>query len=255
MESTLLYSGAKFGTGGAGIAMQSMTNNYGFNVYKDNNNYVEMFQRSSEWGLKGVVNGSPVFQFGSTNKIGPFDYDKSDLISNIGDNKMTLNAQYIKFEYMRGTTNSHYVYLGTPGNAGYGSNTLLVVEGGDIYHQGYVYSENRVGRFYSSDIHLRGEMKMYDRATITDYDGNVLIKNGKFCAPVKSISFYGTSMSFTPSAVIYGINLIGSAGVNVKIAAGYQGQILILMNYSGKSFNIVKNNNDLITRVLSLIHI
>lgn len=249
MESTLLYSGAKFGTGGAGIAMQSMTNNYGFNVYKDNNNYVEMFQRSSEWGLKGVVNGSPVFQFGSTNKIGPFDYDKSDLISNIGDNKMTLNAQYIKFEYMRGTTNSHYVYLGTPGNAGYGSNTLLVVEGGDIYHQGYIYSENRVGRFYSSDIHLRGEMKMYDRATITDYDGNVLIKNGKFCAPVKSISFYGTSMSFTPSAVIYGINLIGSAGVNVKIAAGYQGQILILMNYSGKSFNIVKNNNDLITRV------
>ena len=64
MESTLLYSGAKFGTGGAGIAMQSMTNNYGFNVYKDNNNYVEMFQRSSEWGLKGVINGTLVFQLG-----------------------------------------------------------------------------------------------------------------------------------------------------------------------------------------------
>lgn len=64
MESTLLYSGAKFGTGAAGIAMQSMTNNYGFNVYKDNNNYVEMFQRSSEWGLKGVVNGTLVFQLG-----------------------------------------------------------------------------------------------------------------------------------------------------------------------------------------------
>lgn len=64
MESTLLYSGAKFGTGGAGIAMQSMTNNYGFNVYKDNNNYMEMFQRSSEWGLKGVVNGTLVFQLG-----------------------------------------------------------------------------------------------------------------------------------------------------------------------------------------------
>lgn len=64
MESTILYSGAKFGTGGAGIAMQSMTNNYGFNVYKDNNNYVEMFQRSSEWGLKGVVNGTLVFQLG-----------------------------------------------------------------------------------------------------------------------------------------------------------------------------------------------
>ena len=162
MESTLLYSGAKFGTGGAGIAMQSMTNNYGFNVYKDNNNYVEMFQRSSEWGLNGVVNGSPVFQFGSTNKIGPFDYDKNDLISDVGSNKMTLNAQYVKFEYMRGTTNSHYAYLGTPGNAGYGSNTLLVVEGGDIYHQGYIYSENRVGRFYASDIIARGLLELRD---------------------------------------------------------------------------------------------
>ena len=75
---------------------------------------------------------------------------------------MTLNAQYVKFEYMRGTTNSHYAYLGTPGNAGYGSNTLLVVEGGDIYHQGYIYSENRVGRFYASDIIARGLLELRD---------------------------------------------------------------------------------------------
>lgn len=250
MESTLLYSGAKFGTGGAGIAMQSMTNNYGFNVYKDNNNYVEMFQRSSEWGLKGVVNGSPVFQFGSTNKIGPFDYDKSDLISNVGDNKMTLNAQYVKFEYMRGTTNSHYAYLGTPGNAGYGSNTLLVVEGGDIYHQGYIYSENRVGRFYSSDIHMRGEMKMYDNATITDYNGNFLIKNGCFGWPIRSLNIYGTSTTIASNYMIGLINLIASSGVNVTLKPGFPGQILVLLNYTTNNMRIVRNDNGALVTIL-----
>lgn len=250
MESTLLYSGAKFGTGGAGIAMQSMTNNYGFNVYKDNNNYVEMFQRSSEWGLKGVVNGSPVFQFGSTNKIGPFDYDKSDLISNVGDNKMTLNAQYVKFEYMRGTTNSHYAYLGTPGNAGYGSNTLLVVEGGDIYHQGYIYSENRVGRFYSSDIHMRGEMKMYDNATITDYNGNFLIKNGCFGWPIRSLNIYGTSTTIASNYMIGLINLIASSGVNVTLKPGFPGQILVLLNYTTNNMRIVRNDDGALVTIL-----
>lgn len=244
MESTLLYSGAKFGTGGAGIAMQSMTNNYGFNVYKDNNNYVEMFQRSSEWGLKGVVNGSPVFQFGSTNKIGPFDYDKSDLISNVGDNKMTLNAQYVKFEYMRGTTNSHYAYLGTPGNAGYGSNTLLVVEGGDIYHQGYIYSENRVGRFYSSDIHMRGEMKMYSGATITDYDGNVVIKNGISGGKIKYISIYGTSNTIASDYKVGLIVRIGSSGCNTTLSPGeFIGQIIYLLNYTTSSCNLMRNDD------------
>lgn len=250
MESTLLYSGAKFGTGAAGIAMQSMTNNYGFNVYKDNNNYVEMFQRSSEWGLKGVVNGIPVFQFGSTNKIGPFDYDKSDLISDIGDNKMTLNAQYVKFEYMRGTTNSHYAYLGTPGNAGYGSNTLLVVEGGDIYHQGYIYSENRVGRFYSSDIHMRGEMKMYDNATITDYNGNFLIKNGCFGWPIRSLNIYGTSTTIASNYMIGLINLIASSGVNVTLKPGFTGQILVLLNYTTNNMRIVRNDNGALVTIL-----
>ena len=56
-------------------------------------------------------------------------------------------------------------------------------------------------------------------------------------------------MSFTPSSVIYGINTIGSANVNVTINGGTPGQILILMNYAGKSFNIVKSNGALVTRV------
>lgn len=79
--------------------------------------------------------------------------------------------------------------------------------------------------------------------------GDIVINDGVFCVPVKSTSFYGTSMTFAPSAMIYGINTIGSDNVNVKIANGVSGQILILMNYSGKRFNIVKSDGTLVTRV------
>lgn len=170
MESTLLYSGAKFGTGGAGIAMQSMTNNYGFNVYKDNNNYVEMFQRSSEWGLKGVVNGSPVFQFGSTNKIGPFSYTGNLLVADNPymlengykyDGGLVLSPNHIYFKYAMGSIYQQSVYIGVKGKHGsssYGDNTVLGVEGGDIWHQ--------AGDFYASNIRLRGDMDVYNNSII-----------------------------------------------------------------------------------------
>ena len=170
MESTLLYSGAKFGTGAAGIAMQSMTNNYGFNVYKDNNNYVEIFQRSSEWGLKGVVNGSPVFQFGSTNKIGPFSYTGNLLVADNPymlengykyDGGLVLSPNHIYFKYAMGSIYQQSVYIGVKGEHGsssYGDNTVLGVEGGDIWHQ--------AGDFYASNIRLRGDMDVYNNSII-----------------------------------------------------------------------------------------
>lgn len=116
MESTLLYSGAKFGTGGAGIAMQSMTNNYGFNVYKDNNNYMEMFQRSSEWGLKGVVGEKTILQLGSTNKIGGFDITDDRIGSIFGTggvgNGMSLYNFVVKFK-SDNSEDSRFAALGT----------------------------------------------------------------------------------------------------------------------------------------------
>lgn len=116
MESTLLYSGAKFGTGGAGIAMQSMTNNYGFNVYRDNDNYMEMFQRSSEWGLKGVVGGKTILQLGSTNKIGGFDITDDRIGSIFGTggvgNGMSLYNFVVKFK-SDNSEDSRFAALGT----------------------------------------------------------------------------------------------------------------------------------------------
>ena len=54
----------------------------------------------------------------------------------------------------------------------YGSDTLLAVEGGDIWHQGTVTTPSgssytsRSCRFYASDIHLRGDMEVYNNSII-----------------------------------------------------------------------------------------
>ena len=72
MSETRLWGGAEPMTG-KGLALVNDPDDRKFVVYNDSKNYVEMFQRENEWGLKGVINGNvdnPVFQLGSTNKIG-----------------------------------------------------------------------------------------------------------------------------------------------------------------------------------------
>ena len=266
-QDNQIYGGSDYGVG-PGVKITSKDAERSFKAYKDASNYISMFYNSaSDWGLKGVVGGNSVFQLGNPSGggtfIGPFNFTKTQLMSSsdvvIGSGTykqgFTLEDKKMSFNRAAGSIFQRMIEIGIA-NSTYGSETLLAVVGGDIWHQGVVTTpksdggyDSRSCRFYTSDIHMRGIMKMYDDATITDYDGNILIKNGKFCAPVKSTSFYGTSMTFAPSAMIYGINTIGSANVNVRIASGIPGQILVLMNYAGKSFNIVKSNGTLVTRV------
>ncbi len=68
--SELLYSGALLGSGAAGIQMKSSQNDWGFNVHKGDNDYVEMYYRSAtNWGIKGVIEGDTVFQLGNNNQV------------------------------------------------------------------------------------------------------------------------------------------------------------------------------------------
>ena len=261
-----VIGGKDFGVG-PGVKMTSTDAERSFKAYKDASNYISMFYNgTNDWGLKGVVGGNSVFQLGNPSGggtfVGPFNFTKTQLMSSsdvvIGSSTykqgFTLENNKIAFGRAVGSIYQRRAQIGIADNA-YGSDTLLAIEGGDIWHQGSVTIPNgssytsRPCRFYSNDIMMRGEMKMYENAMLTDHNGNILIKNGKFCAPIKSFSLYGSSMSFTPSSVIYGINTIGSANVNVTINGGTPGQILILMNYAGKSFNIVKSNGALVTRV------
>ncbi len=71
MSETRLWGGAELFTG-KGLALVNDPDDRKFVVYNDANNYVEMFQREDEWGLKGRVAGKDIFQLGNINKIGPF---------------------------------------------------------------------------------------------------------------------------------------------------------------------------------------
>lgn len=71
MSETRLWGGAELFTG-KGLALVNDPGDRKFVVYNDASNYVEMFQREDEWGLKGRVAGKDIFQLGNINKIGPF---------------------------------------------------------------------------------------------------------------------------------------------------------------------------------------
>ena len=260
-EKNNIYGGSKFGEG-AGVNIVSNTSERSFKAYKDENNFVSMFYNSAnDWGLKGVVGGSTVFQLGNPEGegtfIGPFNFTKTQLVSSddvIINNTtykqgFTLENNKLSFNRAVSSIYQRRVEMGIASTA-YGSDTLLAVEGGDIWHQGTVTTPSgssytsRSCRFYSSDIHMRGVMKMYDDATITDFDGNVVVKNGISGGKIKNISIYGTSNTIASDYKVGLINLIGSSGCDTTLSpGGFIGQIIYLLNYTTSSCNLMRNDN------------
>lgn len=248
-----IYGGEKFGDG-AGVNIVSNDTERAFKAYVDENNVVSMFYNSNDdWGLKGLVDGSPVFQLGSTNKIGPFSIHDDNLFADNPYNSykggLELAKNRIRFAYAEGSIYSQMAYLGVKGGSGssYGTDTILAVVGGDIWNQGVVRQSDgtsRSCRFYSSDIHMRGIMKMYNGATITDYDGNVVIKNGLSGGKIKNLSIYGTSNTIASDYKIGIIGLIASSGCNTTLSPGeFIGQTIYLLNYTTSSCNLMRNDD------------
>lgn len=63
-EDNNIWGGAKFGAG-EGIGIVSISGDRAFRAYKDTNNYVEMFQRTNEWGMVGrTSSGGELFRLG-----------------------------------------------------------------------------------------------------------------------------------------------------------------------------------------------
>lgn len=162
IEANALWAGSKFG-GGYGIEMQSKTDDYRISAYKDSDDYVELFYRTSGWGLQGFSNGSSVFQLGSTNKIGPFVFNTNSLEATtketIGstpyDNELTLYGDNIRFTAASGTIYQRQAIFGV-NNISNMQHALLYVEGGDIYHQGTVGKDGRRPcRFYTNAMYFR----------------------------------------------------------------------------------------------------
>lgn len=256
-----IYGGSDFGVG-PGVKITSKDSERSFKAYKDTNNYISMFYNSAnDWGLKGVVGGSTVFQLGNPEGegtfIGPFNFTKTQLVSSsdvtIGTSTykqgFTLENNKLSFNRAVSSIYQRRVEMGIASTA-YGSDTLLAVEGGDIWHQGTVTTPSgssytsRSCRFYSSDIHMRGIMKMYNDATITDYDGNVVIKNGISGGKIKDISIYGTSNTIASDYKVGLIGRIGSSGCNTTLSPGeFIGQIIYLLNYTTSSCNLMRNDD------------
>jgi hypothetical protein len=178
-----IYGGSDFGVG-PGVKITSKDTERSFKAYKDANNYISMFYNSAnDWGLKGVVGGSTVFQLGNPagkgTFVGPFNFTKTQLVSSsdvtIGSSNykqgFTLENNKISFNRAVSSIYQRRIEMGVADTA-YGSDSLLAVEGGDIWHQGTVTTPSgssytsRSCRFYASDIHLRGDMEVYNNSII-----------------------------------------------------------------------------------------
>lgn len=221
-----IYGGSDFGVG-PGVKITSKDTERSFKAYKDANNYISMFYNSAnDWGLKGVVGGSTVFQLGNPagegTFVGPFNFTKTQLVSSsdvtIGSSNykqgFTLENNKISFNRAVSSIYQRRVEMGVA-NTAYGSDTLLAVEGGDIWHQGTVTTPSGSGytsrscRFYASDIMMRGSMMMYNGSNIVleSADANAFVRVpcvSKYCKPATDIrlDLDQTVVSFTYTSKI-----------------------------------------------------
>ena len=233
MSETRLWGGAEPMTG-KGLALINDPGDRKFAVYNDANNYVEMFMREKDidtslkagWGFRGVVDGKEVFQLGYSDErgsfIGPFNFTKTQLVSSddvIINNTtykqgFTLENNKLSFNRAVSSIYQRRVEMGVA-NTAYGSDTLLAVEGGDIWHQGTVTTPSGSGytsrscRFYASDIMMRGSMMMYNGSNIVleSSNANAFVRVpcvSKYCKPATDIrlDLDQTVVSFTYTSKI-----------------------------------------------------
>lgn len=242
-----IIGGADYGAG-AGIKITSTDTERSFKAYKDASHYVEMFYRSaSDWGLKGV-DGSPVFQLGSTNKIGPFTIEKEVLnaknpyVLDSGyeyDGGLILAKNHIYFKYAMRSIYQQSAYLGVKGGAGssYGTNSILVVEGGDMWHQ--------AGLFYAADIRLRGDMNVDTGSIINMTNGSSLILG------VRNVSVNGTDPSITIRPRDSNFLTLNGNGDRKKIyltGAFEIGSWFIIMSYQSQGFDVFPPTGEYVWR-------
>ena len=91
IDGSTLYAGNKFGTGDyTGMCIQNLSTDRKFSVYKGNGNEVKMYQDAGGYGITALYSGNTVFQLGSINKIGGWNFDGESLYS--GTTKPTVDS-------------------------------------------------------------------------------------------------------------------------------------------------------------------
>lgn len=95
-EEFVMWAGSKWSTSVStgGISIGTRSDDRHFRAFLNYRNYVEMkYVSTSDWGLRGLFNGSVIFQLGNVNKIAGFTFDNNNLTGTnvqISPNRMTF---------------------------------------------------------------------------------------------------------------------------------------------------------------------
>ena len=201
-ESDGKFTGVMLGSDISGFGSDKLSGLFGF--------------KNGELTFSLDENGDAVFRgevIATTGEIGPFNigntYIESIYKTMIGSKEysgaLKLGKGMLDFNYASGSIYQKYAYLGAGNsNSGYGKDSMLVVEGGDIWNQGVVREGNtsRACRFYASDINLRGKMTVGNGAAIAcETNGNIDLASGKllFSREIKTgavVTLTSTSRNF-----------------------------------------------------------
>lgn len=237
-----IYGGSDYGVG-PGVKITSREADRSFKAYKDASNYISMYYNSaSDWGLKGVIGGTTLLQLGPTSKIGNFiisDFDGGRWFkAENGD--MGLSSAQLFFN-----KSGRIVYIGSHPNEGTGGAPIL-----GYFNIGpttpTLKSTEKCALYAAAPLHSSYLIKSY---ALYAECGNIRIVNGGFGGMVKSFSLSGTSATIDCNFLIGAINSAKS-GMQVTIQQGFEGQQVKLLNYSGVSFSVYRNDNGtLATRI------
>ena len=247
-QDNQIYGGGDFGTG-PGVKITSTTAERSFKAYKDTANHVSMYyNNASDWGLKGLVGGKTVFQLGTINRIGGFliennylRYDDVSQYAGIMINKYystdrnvdkleaeigLLSGAFSDYSYMAAFRN---MKVGIYGTAHYNVGLIASADGASASNQ---YAEVRNLAIWAP----KGDIKV-DNGSV--YSRGVHVQN-TFSGSIGYINLTGSVI--TPDFLIGVVNSVANDGMHVYIAGGTRGQEIELLNYTSRSFKILRND-------------
>ena len=264
MGETRLWGGAEPMTG-KGLAVMNDPNDRKFVVYNDANNYVEMFQREDEWGLKGVVEGNvddPVFSLGKkyvydseaetwgwkdNNKIGGFEMTNSRIGSVFGSGGvgegMSLYDFVVKFKD-ESSNDSRFAAIGTkvyPSSTAQA--TLLRLEvnrvGSLSNTLAYLYCSGASGNLGSRNIALK-----IAKGDLDIDDGNFIVGNGYIKGKVAHEVVAGnfSTASIIPNLRYFLHHSTGNVSRAMSDSWGVTGQVLTIVNCDNDNYNLTLTN-------------
>ncbi len=152
------------------------------NIQKDSNNYLKSYYtNSSDWGIKGVVSSSSIFQLGSTNQIAGFTFDSGKLYAGsagsyigIGPSMTASGISFFAGADDSSATNAKVTITKT-GSATFGGGSITFSANGDIESNNYLIERSRLfGNGAHGTTTVTGASHYYASGSTTIISGGCL---------------------------------------------------------------------------------